>query len=315
MFGITYASFSNGSHPLVNSIEIMHRPGNGKNRVAVSLGLLFALNDIDAWALGGITMHDGKIYVVTGAASGIGAETCQLLRSQGAKTIGVDLNETTNADEFHQADLSDPFSIDQLITALPAGAHGLANVAGVPPTMTASKVLKVNLYGLQRLTLGLIPKLADGASISNLGSLAGFGWPNALEQVKRSLALTLDDDIDQFCKEEDLDNSARGRSYFLGKEALVVWTMKNRWQWRDRGINMNCVSPGPVDTPILGDFIETLGERAQEDMKVMDRPGTPKDVAPVVAFSLSEGAKWFRGANLTADGGMSSHILSGIHQF
>jgi NAD(P)-dependent dehydrogenase (short-subunit alcohol dehydrogenase family) len=45
----------------------------------------------------------------------------------------------------------------------------------------------------------------------------------------------------------------------------------------------------------------------------MDRPGTPQDVAPVVAFALSEGAKWLRGSNLTADGGMSNHILSNIH--
>ena len=50
-------------------------------------------------------------------------------------------------------------------------------------------------------------------------------------------------------------------------------------------------------------------------MKVMDRPGHPDDVAPVVFFVLSAGGKWFRGANLTVDGGMSSHILSNIHQF
>jgi len=47
----------------------------------------------------------------------------------------------------------------------------------------------------------------------------------------------------------------------------------------------------------------------------MDRPGTPQDVAPVVSFALSTNAKWFRGANLTVDGGMSSHILSNIHGF
>ena len=70
--------------------------------------------------------------------------------------------------------------------------------------------------------------------------------------------------------------------------------MQNRWTWRDRGIRMNSVSPGPVDTPILPDFIETLGERAEEDMRVMDRPGCPSDIAPVVAFLLSDGAGWIR---------------------
>lgn len=259
-------------------------------------------------------MHEGKTYIVTGVASGIGAETCHALRSQGARVIGVDRYKTDNADTFHQADLADPASIETLLAALPDGANGLANIAGVPPTASASTVMKVNLYGLQRLTLGLIPKLADGASIANLASLAGFGWPNALEQVRAALALDLDSDVDAFCSLQGLVDAEGGRSYFLSKEALVVWTMQNRWTWRDRGITMNCVSPGPVDTPILGDFLATLGERAAEDSKVMDRPGSPQDVAPVVAFALSNGAKWFRGANLTLDGGMSSHILSNIHQ-
>lgn len=259
-------------------------------------------------------MHEGKTYIVTGVASGIGAETCRVLQSQGARVIGVDLNETDNADVFHRADLSEPASIDSLLSGLPDGADGLANIAGVPPTMPAGTVMKVNLYGLQRLTLGLIPKLADGASIANLASLAGFGWPNALEQIRSALALTLESDVDAYCRKEGLVDAQGGRSYFLSKEALVVWTMQNRWTWRDRGITMNCISPGPVDTPILGDFLATLGERAAEDSKVMDRPGSPKDVAPVVAFALSRDAKWFRGANLTVDGGMSSHILSNIHQ-
>ncbi len=259
-------------------------------------------------------MHDGKTYIVTGAASGIGTETAQVLKAQGATVIGVDRNAAEGVDAFHQADLSDPASIDALVAALPSGADGLANIAGVPPTAPASTVLKVNLYGLQRLTLGLVPKLADGASIANLASLAGFGWPNAVEQCKAALELTLESDVNEFAETQGLNADTVGRSYFLSKEALVVWTMQNRWTWRDRGITMNCVSPGPVETPILGDFVQTLGERAAEDMKVMDRPGTPADVAPVVSFALSENAKWFRGANLTVDGGMSSHILSNIHQ-
>ncbi|MBG6158871.1 coniferyl-alcohol dehydrogenase [Roseibium album] len=260
-------------------------------------------------------MNNGKTFIVTGAASGIGAETCRLLKEQGATVIGVDRDPTGNADRFFEADLGDPASIDTLVAELPEGADGLANIAGVPPTRAAEAVLKVNFYGLQRLTLAIVPKLADGASIANLASLAGFGWPNAVDQVKRAMKVSLDDDVAGFCRAEGLDNAEGGRSYFLSKEALIVWTMQNRWAWRDRNITMNCISPGPVDTPILGDFLQTLGERAKEDRKHMDRPGRPQDVAPVVAFALSEHAKWFRGANLTVDGGMSGHILSNIHQF
>lgn len=256
-------------------------------------------------------MHEGKTYIVTGVASGIGAETCRLLKAAGARVIGVDRNETGNADEFFMADLSQPKSIADLIDRLPEGTNGLANIAGLPPTAPADLLMKVNLVGLRDLTIGLIGKLADGASIVNLASLAGFGWSGALKQVKAALALEFSSDIAEFCAENKLDDD--GRSYFLSKEALIVWTMQNRWTWRDRGIRMNTVSPGPVDTPILKDFLETLGKRAEEDARVMDRPGTPQDIAPVVSFLLSDGAGWIRGTNIASDGGMSSHISSNIH--
>lgn len=250
---------------------------------------------------------DGKTIIVTGCASGIGAETTALLKDRGARVIGVDRNSTDHADEFYQADLSDPNSIDDLIANLPANANGLANIAGLPPTAPPELVIKVNLLGLQRLTAGLISKMADGASIANLASLAGFGWMQSLDQIKAASELSFES-VDAFIAEQGITRES-GRSYFFSKEALIVWTLKNRWTWRDRGIRMNCVSPGPVETPILKDFIETLGERAEEDMKIMDRPGRPEDVAPVIAFLMSDDSAWFRGANLTVDGGMSSHIL------
>ena len=258
------------------------------------------------------TMNEGRTIIVTGAASGIGAQTARLLSEQGAHVIGVDRNEADHCETVFKADLSDRAAIEALVEQLPAGAHGLANIAGLPPTLPAEQVLKVNMLGLRHLTDTLVPKLADGASIVNLASLAGFGWPEAPDQVRALLALSLDDDIAGFVKANDLDQPG-GRSYFLSKEALVVWTMQNRWTWRERGIRMNSVSPGPVDTPILPDFLETLGERAEEDMRVMDRPGRPEDIAPVVAFLLSEGSGWIRGADIPVDGGMSSHILCGMH--
>ncbi len=89
--------------------------------------------------------------------------------------------------------------------------------------------------------------------------------------------------------------------------------MQNRWTWRDRGIRMNAVSPGPVDTPILADFIQTLGERATEDRDTMDRPGTPKDIAPVIMFLLSDMTQWIRGFNIQADGGMASNLTCRAH--
>ncbi len=247
-----------------------------------------------------------KTIVVTGAASGIGAATAQLLATQGAEVISVDLNQPAEpVGRFIRADLSDPASIQALVSALPTGIHGLANIAGVPPTRPAPQVLKVNLLGLKQLSLQLLPKLADGAAIVNLASLAGIGWPQAVHAIRASEDLGFDE-VDAFCQAHAIEGA---RSYFFAKEALIAWTLQNRWTWRERGIRMNAVSPGPVDTPILGDFIETLGARAEEDMRVMDRPGRPADIAPVVAFLLSDAAGWIRGANIPADGGMHAKVL------
>jgi len=270
-----------------------------------------ATNETYRWKGGKILK--GKTVVVTGSASGIGSETAKLIKRLGGDVLGVDVNRCLDSvDEFYRADLSDGETIETLVDALPNEVDGIANIAGLPPTAPADLVLKVNLVGLKYFTERMISKLADGASIVNLASLAGFGWPQAVAQIKAAETLNFDG-VKDFMVEHNITNEG-GRSYFFSKEALIAWTLKNRWRWRDRGIRMNTISPGPVETPILKDFLETLGERAEEDQRVMDRPGHPEDVAPVVAFLLSDMTHWIRGANIPVDGGMSSHILCNMHE-
>ena len=254
-----------------------------------------------------------KTIVVTGCSSGIGWETARIAKAMGATVIGVDRNRTDDhIDELYIADMSDERMVQALISALPTRIDGLANIAGLPPTASADKVLKVNFLALKRLTENLVVKMNDGASIVNLASLAGFGWQHSVPAVKEFINIGFNE-VDDFIRTHEVGNEG-GRSYFFSKEALVVWTFQNRWTWRDRGIRMNSVSPGPVDTPIMKDFVQTLGKRAEEDMRVMDRPGTAQDIAPIVAFLLSDMTTWLRGANITSDGGMSSHLLSEIHE-
>ncbi len=127
-------------------------------------------------------MLKGKNIIVTGAASGIGAATAALAQADGAHVIAVDINAPANSiGRFIKADISNRASIDRLIAELPSGIDGLVNSAGLPPTRSAAEVIKVNLVGLKYLTLNLMNKLADGAAIVNLASLAGLGWADAKE--------------------------------------------------------------------------------------------------------------------------------------
>ena len=252
-------------------------------------------------------MLEGKRIVVTGVSSGIGAETAAELKRQGATIVGVDRNPTEDVDEFHKVDLTDREGVDAFVDGTEGPIHGLCNIAGLPPTAPAEAVLTVNALALRFLTETLVEKMEDGSSITHLASMAGMGWQQSINEIKEFMGYQLGDDVAAFVDKHKMRTDGRG--YFFTKEFIQVWTFTNRWTWRERGIRMNCVSPGPVDTPILQDFIETLGERAEEDMRIMDRPGLPTDVAPVVAFLQSDASNWFRGANLTLDGGMSSHIM------
>lgn len=198
-----------------------------------------------------------------------------------------------------------------MIGELPPGIDGLCNVAGVPPSSPPWLVLAVNAKGLERLTEGLVPKMSEGASIVNVASSAGMGWADSVDPLREFDQVPFEPGaLQRFARERGLE--AGGRSYSFSKEFVVVWTMRHRWAWRDRGIRVNAVSPGPVDTPALPDFVATL-ERAPRVMEIMDRPARPSEIAPAIAFLLSDDSSWIRGAHIAVDGGLTSHLLLERH--
>ena len=250
-----------------------------------------------------------KTIVVTGCCSGIGADFAKLARQQGARVIGVDRNAPTlTLDGFVQVDLGDPAAINDAVAQLPAKVDALANIAGVPGTSPAELVGRVNYLGLRHFTQRVLERMGEGGSIVNIASILGAEWPQRLEP-HRALGATTS--FEEGAKWLAAHPVAQETCYQYFKEALIVWTYtQSQKTFLERGVRMNCVAPGPVFTPILGDFVQMLGqERVEKDAHRMKRPAFSDEVAPVIAFLCSDAARWVSGINLPVDGGLASTYL------
>ena len=250
-----------------------------------------------------------KTIVITGACSGIGAETARLARAQGATVIGIDRNVPgLTLDGFIQADLGTIEGIDAAVAQLPARVDALCNVAGVPGTAPAELVARVNYLGLRHLTERVLERMPAGGSIVNIASILGAEWPQRLALHKELAAVKGFDAGADWLYGHPVPQDT---CYQYFKEALLVWSYAQSQPWfLEKSVRMNCVAPGPVFTPILGDFVSMLGEeRVQRDSARMKRPAYPDEIAPVVAFLCSDASRWISGVNIPVDGGLASTFI------
>lgn len=108
--------------------------------------------------------------LVTGAASGIGAEVARRFVDAGDEVVSLDLKDTSVGVARHvHCDLSDVASIDAAVAALDGEFDALCNVAGVPGTAPGELVLRVNLLGLRHLTESVVERIRPGGAIVNVG--------------------------------------------------------------------------------------------------------------------------------------------------
>jgi NAD(P)-dependent dehydrogenase (short-subunit alcohol dehydrogenase family) len=166
-------------------------------------------------------------------------------------------------------------------------------------------VARVNYLGLRHLTLGIVDRLSSGGAIVNFSSILGAEWPARLDLHKQLAGI---EGFGQGLKLLEAHPVPQETCYQYFKEALIVWTsVAAQKLFMQHGIRMNSVAPGPVFTPILGDFITMLGqERVDADAHRMKRPGFADEIAPPVLFLCSDGARWITGINLPIDGGLVS---------
>lgn len=231
----------------------------------------------------------GKVALVTGGASGIGAATVAVLRSQGATVVAADISA---GDGITPLDVTDEGAVDALVAEVVAD-HGrldlAANVAGFPgvyaeladsSTEAWRRTMSVNLDGVYfclRAELRAM-RSGGGGSVVNVASSAGnMGVPGLA-------------------------------AYSASKHGVIGLTRSAALEVARQGIRVNAVLPGSIRTPMLRGFaggdeeaLEKMGRRSP-----MGRLGEPEEIAAAIAWLLGDASSYVTGACLEPDGGVAA---------
>jgi len=262
-----------------------------------------------------LVRFDGKHVVVTGAASGIGAEVARRLAGIGARVTGMDLHtpaESTGFDDFIIMDLARQDAIDDAVSRLYTGGRtidSLFNVAGVSSGIgNPPLVVRINFLGTRYFTEKLIELIPDGGVITNVSSLAGSGY---LDNIRVTTGLVDTDSMDtgmRWCVEHP--EALADGGYRLSKEAIIVWGMQQVATLGARGIRINCTAPGVTETPILDQLRSAYGQQYLDSFRTpLGRVCTATEQADVLVFLGSDAASYITGQVIWVDGGTMARRL------
>jgi NAD(P)-dependent dehydrogenase (short-subunit alcohol dehydrogenase family) len=241
---------------------------------------------------------DGKVALVTGGASGIGAATCRELTRAGAQVLIADLNlaaaealaAALPGARAIQMDVTSAASIEAAKASIPT-LDILVNNAGIglvgEVLATAEddfdRVMRVNVYSVFLVTKALLPLLlASHGCIVNIGSVAGAVG------VKKRFA---------YC-------ASKGAVQAMSRQIAVDYPQE---------IRCNCIAPGTVQTPFVEGYLEKYHSHEKEKVRAelvsrqpSGRLGTPEDIASLVRYLCSKEAEFINGAVLPIDGGWTA---------
>ncbi|WP_067889508.1 SDR family oxidoreductase [Nocardia vaccinii] len=254
-------------------------------------------------------MHDvlgymGKSVVVTGAASGMGQATAQVLSELGATVIALDVKPVSvPVARAFEIDLRDKTSIEDVVAAIDGPVDGLFSCAGLPgPPFSEWDTMMVNFVGARHLAERLVPKMTRGSAISAISSSAAIGWQEHIPVLKELLATDGFDAAVQWLRDNESRWSWSGYAY--SKYAIDAWV---GWWYPDlarQNIRINCINPGPTDTAMMPAFHDLIGKDVVDSaMGPVGRYSTAVEQAwPLVCLG-SPRMSYVGGSVLWTDGG------------
>lgn len=262
-----------------------------------------------------VLRYRGKSVVVTGAASGMGQATAQILVDLGATVTALDIKPTTVpvARALH-IDLRDAKSIEEVAASIDGPVDGLFSCAGLPgPPFSEWDTILVNFVGARHLAEQLLPKMSEGSAISVISSSAAIGWQDHIKVITGLLETRgFEAAVEWLTANEKLWSWS---GYAYSKYIIDAWV---GWWYPElsrREIRINCINPGPTETAMMPAFQDLMGkDTIDQAVGPIGRYSTPEEQAwPLVCLG-SPRFSYVGGEVLWTDGGWNGAMTMGRHQ-
>ncbi|WP_431232099.1 SDR family oxidoreductase [Mycolicibacterium psychrotolerans] len=259
-------------------------------------------------------VSEQRVYVVTGAASGMGRAAADCLRADGHRVIGVDLRETEVIGDLSTAE-GRSTAAGAVLAMANGRLDGAVLAAGVGPRPGAQNVptiMSVNYLGVVELVEAWRPALASSGSakVVVVGSNSATTMPMVPGRAVRAL---LRGDLDAAVRAVRMFRSAApAMAYGASKIALMRWVRLTAVQpeWAGAGIRLNAIAPGAVDTPLLGEQLATQREaKAVTSFPVpIGGFGDARHLGEWMRFMVSDAADFLCGSVIFVDGGSDAYF-------
>jgi NAD(P)-dependent dehydrogenase (short-subunit alcohol dehydrogenase family) len=242
---------------------------------------------------------EGKVCVITGTASGIGAESARLFEEQGARVVGIDLDAThAEGETTIEADVSDEQQVIAAFVQIEreiGRIDVLMNNAGINPTDDSS-VLDTELEAWQRV---------QDVNLRSVFLCCKHGIPLILEAGGGSVI-----NVASFVA--TMGAAVSQISYTASKGAVLSLSRELGVELADRGVRVNALCPGPVNTPLLKELFAKDPERAAKRLVhiPMGRFGEPEEIAKAALFLASDDSSFVTASTFLVDGGLSGAYLT-----
>jgi NAD(P)-dependent dehydrogenase (short-subunit alcohol dehydrogenase family) len=244
---------------------------------------------------------DGKVCVITGAASGIGAESARLFDEQGATVVGVDLSPDSSGALAIEADVTDEEQVRGVYERVReefGRVDVLFNNAGINPNDDQS-VTDTDLDAWQRVQ-DVNTKSVFLCCKHGIPHLLANDGPNRGSVINTaSFVATMGAAVSQI-------------SYTASKGAVLSMSREMGVEFAAQGVRVNALCPGPVSTPLLQELFAKDPERADKRLVhiPMGRFGEPTEIANAALFLASDESSFVTASTFLADGGISGAYLT-----